>query len=282
MACIPLSNVFQCCICKKFYESNRAVSVHQRQAHPFNCDHRSNPASAQPTTAHADSSATAHADSPASASSPDPDILPCQPPDSFPMPDDSAADVEDAQDAAQAHTCNNPSRKRKQPSFAIPIKESVKSQSLIPGVPQDIQQSVLHQIIRPADAAMGLIYRACDDAGAPKYLADSIIKIIKDNDFDVTDPSITQRSAFFSRMSSLIGCKPIEEVSVILENGKKVKIFRPNFHQRLQRHLLSIAFDLASNLVSLPNPRSPWSSFQFPQVRLVAIPLFFLPLHGGI
>ena len=62
---------------------------------------------------------------------------------------------------------------------------------------------------------------ACDDAGAPKYLADSIIKIIKDNDFDVTDPSITQRSTFFSRMSSLIGCKPIEEVSVMLENARK-------------------------------------------------------------
>ena len=66
---------------------------------------------------------------------------------------------------------------------------------------------------------MGLIYQA------PKYLADSIIKIIKDNDFDVTDPSITQRSTFFSRMGSLIGCKPIEEVSVMLENGKEVKIF---------------------------------------------------------
>ena len=69
---------------------------------------------------------------------------------------------------------------------------------------QDIQQSVLHKIIRPADAVMGLIYCACDDARASKYLADSIIQIIKDNDFDVTDPSITQRSAFFSRMSSLI------------------------------------------------------------------------------
>ena len=131
---------------------------------------------------------------------------------------------------------------------------------LLLGVPQNMPQSALQMIIRPADAVMGLIYRACDDAGSPKYLADSILKIIIDNDFDARNPSVTKRAAFFNRMSRLIGCKPIDEVSVTLENGKQVKIFRPCFQQRLQRHLLSNVFGVDSNL-SLPDPSNPWSSF---------------------
>ena len=202
--------------------------MHQRKAHPYNYDHIFK-TTADITTAdgHADSDfnqlATQGEDHYHQMEPPEPDDS-C-----FQGSDDSSSEAGDDVNAFEAGTALSCSRKRspadKHPACAILTTDSMQPDGLVLGVPQNMPQSALQMIIHPADAVMGLIYRSCDDAGSPKYLADSILKIIRDNNFDASTPSVTKRAAFFNRMSRLIGCKPIEEVSVTLENGKQVKIF---------------------------------------------------------
>jgi hypothetical protein len=120
-------------------------------------------------------------------------------------------------------------------------------------------------VATPQDRSMARIYRLCDDAGSPRYLADAIIRQIRNemvlNDFDPCHSGITLRDAFMHRASKSIGSRPPEAIPITLESGQKVTVFRFPFLQSFQEHLLSAPFSDIRNLsVDAANPWGSYSS----------------------
>jgi hypothetical protein len=108
------------------------------------------------------------------------------------------------------------------------------------------------------------LYRLCDNAGAPKYLCDEFLAMLKEqmlqNSFDPLSPTITKRRTFFPRVQQQLGIPSPEAIPVKLESsGEIVVVYRFHFLERLQRHLLSEVYSDTANL-SLPNPHNVWSS----------------------
>ena len=118
-------------------------------------------------------------------------------------------------------------------------------------------------VATPHDRSMAWIYRICDKAGSPRYLADSIIQQLRkesvENGFDVRHPGVNRRDAFMHRASKSIGSTPPQAIPITLESGQTVTVFRFPFIQTLQNHLLSSVF---SNLENLSvNSSDPWGAY---------------------
>jgi hypothetical protein len=115
----------------------------------------------------------------------------------------------------------------------------------------------------PQDRSMAGIYRICDEAGSPRYLADRIIRQIKKeiilNDFDPCHPGITLRDAFMDRASRSIGSSPPEAIPITLESGQMVTVYRFPFLQFFQEHLLSVPFSDIRNLSV--DATDPWGGY---------------------
>jgi hypothetical protein len=92
------------------------------------------------------------------------------------------------------------------------------------------------------DLSLLRIYKACDDAGAPRYLPDKLLSLLSDeigqNAFDPTHPSITQRDTFMARMHHKFPTTPPTRINVALEDGTTVPIYRFDFLSSLRHHLL--------------------------------------------
>ena len=110
---------------------------------------------------------------------------------------------------------------------------------------------------------MSRLYKTSDDAGAPKYLVDKLLDIVKEemgnNNFDPMLGDVSRRRSFFPRVQRLLKIPAPEAITVPLETGEEVIVYRFDFAERFQRHLLSTPYSRLSNL-SLPDPGNPWSS----------------------
>lgn len=115
----------------------------------------------------------------------------------------------------------------------------------------------------PTDRSMARIYLMCDDAGCPRYLADSLItqlrKEIVHNSFNPLSGSITRRDSFMLRALKSTGTAPPEAIPITLESGQKVTVFRFPFKQVVQEHLLSDVFADLDNLSV--NASDPWGKY---------------------
>ena len=80
----------------------------------------------------------------------------------------------------------------------------------------------------------------------PKYTVNKLFVLIQEEcasgSLDIFDPNITKRDTFFKNAMALLKYKPMEEVKLTLESGITVSVFRIDFYDRLQQHLLSDAF----------------------------------------
>jgi hypothetical protein len=110
---------------------------------------------------------------------------------------------------------------------------------------------------------MARIYRLCDDAGSPRYLADAIVTQIRKevvlNNFDPCHPGITLCDAFMHRASKAIGSQPPEAIPITLESGQKVTVYWFPFKQFFQEHLLSATFSDIRNLSV--DASCPWGGY---------------------
>ena len=117
--------------------------------------------------------------------------------------------------------------------------------------------------VAPYDQSMARLYKICDDAGAPKFLCDQVLKALQEemlsNQFDPLSSLMTTRKTFFPRVQRLLEIQPPEEIHLTLETGQEVSVFRFHFLPRLQQHLLSQSFFDLGNL-SLPDAQDVWSS----------------------
>ena len=114
------------------------------------------------------------------------------------------------------------------------------------------------------DKSMGLLYKIADDAGAPKYLVDEILKQLQKSNqqtgFDIyTNQYISQRRTYFPRIMKSLGIPYPEVVPITLESGRKVTVVRFDIFYHLQEHLLSRPFAELS-LLDLPDPSNPFYS----------------------
>ena len=118
--------------------------------------------------------------------------------------------------------------------------------------------------VTPHDQVMASLYKLCDDAGAPKYLCDDIVSLIREktlkNNFDIFSPAMSQRRTFFRRVKRQLDIPGPEAIPVTLESsGGTVTVYRFRFLERLQRHLLSQVYSDMENL-TLPDPTNVWNS----------------------
>jgi hypothetical protein len=126
-----------------------------------------------------------------------------------------------------------------------------------------MEQQNARIVATPQDWSMARIYRLCDDAGSPPYLADTILsqirKEIVQNNFDPCHSRITWRDAFMHRASKSIGSRPPEAGQITLKSGQKVTVYRFPFSQYFQEHLLSDVFSDIQNLSV--DSSDPWGGF---------------------
>jgi hypothetical protein len=117
--------------------------------------------------------------------------------------------------------------------------------------------------VSPCDQSMARFYKLCDDTGAPKFLCDKILAMLQEemmfNSFNPSTVGISKRRTYFARMQKQLAIPPPESIPVKLESGEEVIVYRFDFQERLQRHLISDVYADLSNL-SLPNQLDPWSS----------------------
>ena len=108
-------------------------------------------------------------------------------------------------------------------------------------------ERALHGITND-DYVMARLYKVCDDVGAPKYLCDNFFAILKEEMAKGFHPaSVTQRKSFFPRMYKALKINPPEGIPVLLHNGTVATVYRFNFREQLQRHLLSQPFGDTQN-----------------------------------
>jgi len=115
------------------------------------------------------------------------------------------------------------------------------------------------------DKVLAKIHYTCDQAGAPRYLADEILSIIKEetkyHQFDISNT--TQRESLMARIEKSIKAKPVQAIPVLLESGNTTTVYRFDFMDRLQRHLMSPIFANLDN-IKLPTKGHEKSPFKLP------------------
>ena len=125
-------------------------------------------------------------------------------------------------------------------------------------LPIDVQHT--HNVYLPHDRTMAGLYFMCDKARTPSYLADQIIGYLKEqtinNHFNLLSTPITSRDAMMHRLQKGSGLSHPEAIPITLESGRKTTVFRFNFLEQFQRHLLSKPFSVMGNLVT--DPDNPW------------------------
>ena len=102
------------------------------------------------------------------------------------------------------------------------------------------------------DKVLAKFHHTCYQAGAPRYLADELIKVLQNGatqyGFTLSDPRITQRPSLLKRLQQTIPAPPPKAIKVNLESGFSTTVFAFDFQDQLQRHLLSPAFANYDNL----------------------------------
>jgi hypothetical protein len=124
------------------------------------------------------------------------------------------------------------------------------------------------------DLSLLRIYKACDDAGAPRYLPDKLLTLlrgeIQQNAFNPTHPSITRRDPFMDRMHRKFPTTPPTRFDVILEDGTTLPIFWFDFLSSLRHHLL--CEDLYGDLENLNvNQEDQWLPYQNTSGKLMKL-----------
>ena len=119
--------------------------------------------------------------------------------------------------------------------------------------------------ISQSDRVLARIHQKCNQVGAPRYLVDDILAILKEETlahrFNILESSITQRKSLFQRLQDAINVEPVEEIPVLLESGLKTTVYRFNFIDMLQRHLLSSVFaDFGELNLPIPDKNAPFNN----------------------
>lgn len=113
------------------------------------------------------------------------------------------------------------------------------------------------------ELAMAKLYHLCDKAGSPKYLLDDIIKVIRNEmsttGFNPLSTTLPSRKSLLNKAQTATSISAPIPVTVDLERGKSVIVWRNAFPQLLQDHLLSDSFGDTS-LLDIPDPNHPFSS----------------------
>ena len=109
-----------------------------------------------------------------------------------------------------------------------------------PVLMKDIKSSSCHGIT-DSDGTMLRLYSLSDESGCPRYFVDKFLGILrqemKENDFNIMDPFLLKRKAFFGKMHRKFEVPKPEKIAVTLETGDIVELHRFNFKDQLQHHL---------------------------------------------
>jgi hypothetical protein len=105
--------------------------------------------------------------------------------------------------------------------------------------------------ISKTDLVMARVYKVCHDAGAPLYLCDEIMRIVRETSTAMNfDPmAATRRESFMMRNQKILNMPTAERVPVRLERGDTVFVYRFNFGDAFREHLKSEAFAQLENIV---------------------------------
>src|SRR5210317_982055 len=90
------------------------------------------------------------------------------------------------------------------------------------------------------DKVLADLHYTCYSAGAPRFLVDKIMDILrasKKDGFRIDHPMITKRESLMKRLQLSLNSPPPEAINVNLESGLKTTILRFDLMDRMQRHL---------------------------------------------
>ena len=130
-------------------------------------------------------------------------------------------------------------RQSQNPSLSPPIDSDNPLQSSLDLMPLDTPKLALgdtlflqngiatnNAIWSNQDLSLLRMYKACDDAGAPRYLPDQLFSLLgdemKQNGFNPTHPSITQRDPFMARMHKKFPTTPPIRINVTSQSVSTV------------------------------------------------------------
>jgi hypothetical protein len=113
------------------------------------------------------------------------------------------------------------------------------------------------------ELAMAKLYHLCDNVGSPRYLLDEIMKVVRNEmsttGFNPLSTTLPSRQSLLNKAQDVTAIPAPTPVTVDLESGKSVVVWRNAFPQLLQDHLLSQSFGDTS-LLDIPDPDQPFSS----------------------
>ena len=117
-------------------------------------------------------------------------------------------------------------------------------------------------VVSDCDRSMASIYQIFDQVGAPRYLCDDVMEQIRfevaNNHFDLFDPLLVKRDAFFKRIQTSVGGVSPCDVPLTLDSGLRVSCVTFDFVGQLKKHLLSKVFGVLEHLDV--DPDDPWST----------------------
>lgn len=139
------------------------------------------------------------------------------------------------------------------------VQEHVTSQDVY--FPIDLQDS-FGLVASNCDRSMAELYSVADKCGSPRGLVDDLIGKMKQEahlrQFSPLDPGITQRDAFFRRVSKHADYRPPQPIVVSLESGQRVTVHRHDYIEDLKELLVSSVYSDLSNIRC--DPRDPFSN----------------------
>jgi hypothetical protein len=140
--------------------------------------------------------------------------------------------------------------------LGTPYHRTIEQQEFLPGISR-------------TDMSQARFYKICDDAGAPKYLWDTLLCALKEEMSagflsDTSACLITKRDSFFSRVHRTLATPRPEAVKVQLSNGAIATVQRFHFKPALQKHLISRVF-WDTNNIDMPNSNVPWATSYPPE-----------------
>ena len=150
-------------------------------------------------------------------------------------------------------------------ALGIKFEEVPIGQPRLYTIDNQIQHTTSNMKIDPIDKVLAKIHHTCDQAGAPRYLADDILSIVRKetelNKFNIS--KTTQRESLMARIEKSIKAKPVQAITVVLESGRTTTVYRFDFMDRLQRHLMSPVYANLDN-INLPTKGCENSPFELP------------------
>ena len=270
--------VYSCCYCEKWFKTKKGLSLHfHSHVLPGDLPRRSSITTSDVTTSHVTTSQSNTTSRSQLVSTSQPvttphhqrriltnstitnsvQILESESPESetnFP-PSDAETNIPPSESEANVHGIADPGSSTSIPEDTSPtvasphVLSDLHQIDLNPFLGQqlDMQNTHLSPFLpgmhfTAPDIAMAKLHQLCQKAGAPKYLPDKILKLFQEQisvGFDPLQPGIPSRDSLLQKAQSVFPIPPPEAISVQLETGHSVMVYRNSFPHLLQQHLLS-------------------------------------------